>query len=78
MVNRDVFLEYTRKMSLKKHCLQRVHSATLVSKKVRTGNNDAFNKLEPKVQNRELKIAKTVPFSKELKEKKFLVKEKDD
>lgn len=76
MINRDVFLEYTRKMSLKKHCLQRMHIATIVSKKSKSGQCDAFGKLEPKTQNRELSIAKEIPFSKNLKEKKFLVKEK--
>lgn len=76
MINRDIFLEYTRKMSFKKHCLQRIHITTLVSKKAKSCKCDSFTKLDPKIQNKELPIAKEVPFSKKLKEKKFSTKDK--
>jgi len=75
LIDRSVFLEYTRKMSLKKHCLQRVHVTQLKSRKTWRSSNFAFGAVEPKVQNKEVGIAKAVPFAKELKEKKFLKKD---
>lgn len=77
MVDRKVLLEYTRKMSLKKHCIHRVHMSNLKAGKTVCNSNFSIGAAEPRIQTKELAIAKTVPFSKGLKEKKFTTKGKE-
>jgi len=77
MIKREIFLEYTRKMSLKKHCLHRVHISEITNKKVNRYNNFAIGSIDPKIQNKEITLAKNIPFSKALKEKLFTSKGKD-
>lgn len=77
MINRQVFLEYTRKMSLTKHCIHRAHVSLIHKKAVKDSYNAAFENMDAKIRNKELSIAKAVPFSKNLKEKKFTAKDKE-
>lgn len=77
MVNRKIFLEYTRKMSLKKHCLHRVHIYESSKAKTPKMKNFAIGNAEPKTQAKEIAIAKSVPFATHLKEKAFTKKDSE-
>ena len=75
MIDRNIFLEYTRKMSLQKHCLYRLHIANFKAKKAADSFLTSFGNARMPLQTKELAIAKQIPFSKNLKEKSFSKKD---
>ena len=63
-INREDMLELTRRMTLKRNCFGRIAGAYLDEEGVVDGTfNTHFQKLSVKDQQRNLNIAKTVPFS---------------
>lgn len=74
-INREDMLELTRRMTLKRNCFSRIAGAYLDEEGFVDGTfNTHFQKLSVKEQQRNLEIAKTVPFSDtnvELKEYMF-------
>ena len=78
-INREDMLELTRRMTLKRNCFSRIAGAYLDEEGFVDGTfNTHFQKLPAKEQQRNLEIAKVVPFSDthvELKE--YIFREKD-
>ncbi|MDE6518552.1 MAG: hypothetical protein K2L18_12030, partial [Acetatifactor sp.] len=63
-INREDMLELTRRMTLKRNCFSRIAGAYLDEEGFVDGTfNTHFQKLSVKDQQRNLNIAKTVPFS---------------
>ena len=64
MINREDMLELTRRMTPSRHCFDRVAGAYMDGDGFMDGSfNIHFGKLSPSDTERNLKLAKTVPFS---------------
>ena len=64
MINREDMLELTRRMTPSRHCFDRIAGAYMDGEGVIDGSfNIHFGKLKPSEMTRNLKLAKTVPFS---------------
>ena len=64
MINREDMLELTRRMTPSRHCFDRVAGAYMDEEGFVDGSfNIHFGKLKPSEAARNLKLAKTVPFS---------------
>ena len=64
MINREDMLELTRRMTPSRHCFDRIAGAYMDGEGFIDGSfNIHFGKLDPAETARNLKLAKTVPFS---------------